>query len=579
MAAANESQGLKIAVAAFITLTVILTVSSYFLYTNGASAEAKRESAEEALRTKTKAQSDALNQYDTVRNKLGVKASDIDPVNEEINVHQKKIVERLGKLQEDVNAAVQKAQANGAQGPELDEAKQNVQKAIASLQSEPNKTYISALDRTMEVLENMSLLTTEMSLNYLSLRRNLESATGVSKATNDVQTKAASDSHAETLAEQKRHEDERSTLLTKVDQLQTALDKSQNEVLALKTENTRQAEDFARKNETFLTMLRDYRDKLERNNENILDRPDGYVTYVDYESGEVLVSVNRRMGARPQMKMTIFDAKSPGIPTEKPKGSIELVSIGETSSHARIVKTDNRNDPIRIGDIVYSPAWSPNQPTRFALVGKMDVNRDSRDDREELKRMIAEAGGVVDFDLPPMDLGKETGAIVPQIDWYVIDDRKPFRDIFAKQSDSALAAQAKLDKRVGEITKECRLNGIRPMTIGKLLAYLGYDMNSPIIGRTEVMDSSAMRRLTAPRRTSEGQTKAATSPGTTKAADSDDAEMKKDEPAKKDDADEMKKDVPAPKKDEAGDDDEAKPKAKSAIKKADAKKKAAADDE
>ena len=41
MAAANESQGLKIAVAAFITLTVILTVTSYFLYSNGASAEAR----------------------------------------------------------------------------------------------------------------------------------------------------------------------------------------------------------------------------------------------------------------------------------------------------------------------------------------------------------------------------------------------------------------------------------------------------------------------------------------------------------------------------------------------------------
>ena len=32
MAAANESQGLKIAVAAFMTLTVILAVTSYFLY-------------------------------------------------------------------------------------------------------------------------------------------------------------------------------------------------------------------------------------------------------------------------------------------------------------------------------------------------------------------------------------------------------------------------------------------------------------------------------------------------------------------------------------------------------------------
>jgi hypothetical protein len=30
MSAANESQGLKIAVSAFITLTVILTVTSYF---------------------------------------------------------------------------------------------------------------------------------------------------------------------------------------------------------------------------------------------------------------------------------------------------------------------------------------------------------------------------------------------------------------------------------------------------------------------------------------------------------------------------------------------------------------------
>ena len=44
MAADNESQGLKIAVAAFITLTVILGVSSYFLYANVASAQAMLDS-------------------------------------------------------------------------------------------------------------------------------------------------------------------------------------------------------------------------------------------------------------------------------------------------------------------------------------------------------------------------------------------------------------------------------------------------------------------------------------------------------------------------------------------------------
>ena len=103
------------------------------------------------------------------------------------------------------------------------------------------------------------------------------------------------------------------------------------------------------------------------------------------------------------------DAKSPGIPTEKPKGSIELTQIGDQFSAARIVKTDNSIDPIRVGDIVYSAAWSPNQPMRFALVGKMDVNRDGRDDRQELRRMIEEAGGSVDFDLPPATDGEGGG--------------------------------------------------------------------------------------------------------------------------------------------------------------------------
>src|SRR4029077_8750710 len=178
-----------------------------------------------------------------------------------------------------------------------------------------------------------------------------------------------------------------------------------------------QEDDFARKQDTYTTILREQRDKLERSKDIILARTDGYVTYSDYETREVLVSINRGMGAQPQMKMTIFDARSPGIPTEKPKGSIELTSVGDKFSTAKITKTNTPIDPIRVGDIVYSAAWSPNQPMRFALIGKLDVNRDSRDDREELKRMIKEAGGVVEYDLPPLDLGKETGALSPRIDW------------------------------------------------------------------------------------------------------------------------------------------------------------------
>ncbi len=46
MAAANESQGLKIALVAFISLSVILTVACYFLYSAYTTADARRVAAE-----------------------------------------------------------------------------------------------------------------------------------------------------------------------------------------------------------------------------------------------------------------------------------------------------------------------------------------------------------------------------------------------------------------------------------------------------------------------------------------------------------------------------------------------------
>ena len=117
MAAANESQGLKIAVAAFITLTVILTVSSYFLYSNGAAAEAQRQQAEENASVKNKAAGDALNRYDEMRNRIGVKAGEFEPAKEEITAHLKKMDERLNAFRNRSIRAVQKAQPNGAKAP------------------------------------------------------------------------------------------------------------------------------------------------------------------------------------------------------------------------------------------------------------------------------------------------------------------------------------------------------------------------------------------------------------------------------------------------------------------------------
>jgi hypothetical protein len=231
-----------------------------------------------------------------------------------------------------------------------------------------------------------------------------------------------------------------------------------------------------------------------------LDRPDGYVTEVDSERAAARVSVMRRHGARPGMKMGIFDAGSPGISIDEPKGTIELIETGEKFSTARIIKTNRPAEPIRVGDAVYSVAWSPNQPMRFALVGKIDFNHDGKDDRDELKRLIKEAGGLVDFDLPRPDVGTETGIISPRIDWYVFDAPvlpSPQADL--SKSGRSPSPPSQFEKRVREVTFEARLNGIRPMPVARLLTLLGYDIGQPSLGRPKAANPGGVQPPAGPR--------------------------------------------------------------------------------
>lgn len=216
-------------------------------------------------------------------------------------------------------------------------------------------------------------------------------------------------------------------------------------------------EDAARKEATLNTIIRAMHDHLG----STLGLPDGYVTAVNYERQEVFVNIARGDGARPKLKLAIFESATGDLPLGNPKGMIELARVDEQFSTARIIKTTIPTKPIRVGDIIYSPAWSPNTLTRFALVGEVDTNRDGKDDRHELKRLIEEAGGVIDFDLPSADVGQKTGTLSPAIDWYVVD--------------SSSSPQAQFGTGVGEVIKEARLNGIRPMPIERLLTYLGYN--------------------------------------------------------------------------------------------------------
>jgi hypothetical protein len=543
MAAANESQGLKIAVAAFVTLTVILAVTTYFGYSQYSQADSKFADAEKKAQQNQTTADGALRDLADLKQNYGYgKIDDYGSVKDQIKKDSKKLDEQIGAINTKIKAYVEKYKAAGGSQQKIDELTAAGDQLVNQVISEPNRTAMSTISRVVELLDNMSQLSAELSLDNEDLRRQLADANKINEQKLQVQvaeTKKATDDRE---SGQRKHEEDRAGIMTKHDQLATLNNAQATEITKLKQQLAQMTEDHRKRESDLLSQLRFYREQTEKK-EVVLDKPDGRITYVDYERGEVITTITRGMGAKEQMKFVVFDRNAPGIPTDYPKATIQLIRVGDSSSIARIVETKKTHDPIRIHDQVYSAAWSPNTPERFALIGKIDVDRDGRDDREDLKRMIRAAGGVIDYDLPPAGVGTETGKLTPLTSWYVIDDREPIHPPTERAIRESGADDANFLQKKTEAIRLARLEGVRPMSIERILAYLGYTFGEKVPGRVEAINRNAVRLLTNPRgRPAAGaavtppagaQEKAAT-PEEAEEKKADDADMKPDDAAKKD---------------------------------------------
>ena len=75
----------------------------------------------------------------------------------------------------------------------------------------------------------------------------------------------------------------------------------------------------------------------------------------------------------------------------------------------------------------------------------------------------------------------------------------PFVLEFKTGKEGTSLQQDEFIKKKSEAIKEARLLGVRPMEIGRLLTYLGYDYHAPVRGRPEAVDNAALKRLLGPK--------------------------------------------------------------------------------
>jgi hypothetical protein len=123
---------------------------------------------------------------------------------------------------------------------------------------------------------------------------------------------------------------------------------------------------------------------------------DGKITRVNPSARTVWINV----GTFDNLKKHIgFSVQPQGVPpgsTIPPKAKIEVVELlGDRLAECRIIE-DDLNNPISVGDNIFTSLWDPGQKTRFGFAGKIDLNDDGSDDLDQVESRVGKAGGQID---------------------------------------------------------------------------------------------------------------------------------------------------------------------------------------
>lgn len=225
--------------------------------------------------------------------------------------------------------------------------------------------------------------------------------------------------------------------------------------------------------------------------------PQGSVVRVANGGTRLWINLGSADGLRQGVPFSVIDENEVNISKAKPKAKVVVIRVVEKHlAYAELTQQINYKNPVVPGDKIYSPAWRPGRKVGFALVGKMDMNGDRKDDIEQVRELIKLSGGVVDaeMDVNTQQTGKlshETTFLVMGTDLTVPENANP--DLLAQQ-------QARLKDYAGFIA-EARQNGIIQISLDKLMGYLkteGSDRAVPLGNRIQGKDFAAKAQNSPP---------------------------------------------------------------------------------
>jgi hypothetical protein len=216
------------------------------------------------------------------------------------------------------------------------------------------------------------------------------------------------------------------------------------------------------------------------------EKPSGQIRFVDTVGKKVWIDIGEAEGLKPRMTFSVYKKQHSGVGRGTVKGtvggedikaSIEVTRVMEAHlSEARIL-TENIYSPIMKGDPIYSPLWSAGHDEAFSFVGIFDLDGDKKDDRDQLREIVATAGATIDNDVDPNGVltvnGKEADKpVVTEHTKFVVIGKIP--EISETEDKEEIAAILRVNDKRKDLEEAARERGVRVVSLSDFLTYIGY---------------------------------------------------------------------------------------------------------
>ena len=202
---------------------------------------------------------------------------------------------------------------------------------------------------------------------------------------------------------------------------------------------------------------------------------DGRVTWVNQRYGKIWIDLGSSDGLRPQVTFSVAAEGNADAEQAEKKGSIEVIRVLDAHMAEAQITSDDPKNPILTGDRIYSQVWDRGRTVGFAIAGKIDLDKDGKDDLQRLKDIVSANSGRVDAS--PDEAGAQQGELKVDTRYLVL----------GAYPEGTQARDEALRKSWTDLSEDAERLGIETIPLEEFIKLMGWRVDN----RSVAMDATS----------------------------------------------------------------------------------------